>query len=91
MTRVLFVDDEPQVLEGLRRMLRAYRREWTMHFCEGAEQALAAMAEEPFDVVVSDMQMPGMDGAELLTRVRDQYPDAVRIVSERPIGARANP
>ncbi len=80
MTRVLFVDDEPQVLEGLRRMLRAYRREWTMHFCEGAEQALAAMAEEPFDVVVSDMQMPGMDGAELLTRVRDQYPDAVRIV-----------
>ena len=80
MTHVLFVDDEPKVLEGLRRMLRAYRREWTMEFCEGAEQAMAAMAREHFDVVVTDMRMPGMDGAELLTRVRDQYPDTVRIV-----------
>ncbi|MEM8946927.1 MAG: response regulator [Planctomycetota bacterium] len=80
MTRVLFVDDEPKVLQGLRRMLRAYRREWTMEFCEGPEQALAALASEPFDVVVTDMRMPGMDGAELLTRVRDQYPDTVRIV-----------
>ena len=77
---VLFVDDEPQILDGLRRNLRAYRREWTMGFCEGAEQALSAMAESPFDVIVSDLQMPGMDGAELLTRVRDQYPDTVRIV-----------
>jgi len=80
MTRVLFVDDESKVLDGLRRMLRAYRREWTMEFCEGPEKALAAMAEAPFDVVVSDMRMPGMDGAELLTRVRDLYPDTVRIV-----------
>lgn len=80
MTRILFVDDEPKVLDGLRRMLRALRREWTMEFCEGPEQALAAMAEAPFDVVVSDMRMPGMDGAELLTRVRDLYPDTVRIV-----------
>jgi len=80
MTRVLFVDDEPKVLDGLRRMLRAYRNEWTMQFCEGPEQALAAMAEEPFDVIVSDMRMPGMDGAELLTRIRDKYPDTVRIV-----------
>ncbi len=80
MIRVLFVDDEPQILDGLRRNLRAYRREWTMGFCEGAEQALSAMAESPFDVIVSDLQMPGMDGAELLTRVRDQYPDTVRIV-----------
>ena len=80
MIRVLFVDDEPQVLDGLRRSLRAYRREWTMEFCEGAEQALALLAEGPFDVIVSDLQMPGMDGAELLTRVRDKYPDTVRIV-----------
>ncbi len=80
MIRVLFVDDEPQVLDGLRRSMRAYRREWTMEFCEGAEQALTLMAEGPFDVIVSDLQMPGMDGAELLTRVRDKYPDTVRIV-----------
>jgi len=80
MIRLLFVDDQPQVLDGLRQMLRAYRREWTMEFCEGAEEALAAMAEAPFDVIVTDLQMPRMDGAELLTRVRDQYPDTIRIV-----------
>ena len=80
MIRVLFVDDEPQILDGLRRMLRAYRREWTMEFCEGAEQALSLLAEGSFDVIVTDLQMPGMDGAELLTRVRDKFPDTVRIV-----------
>ena len=80
MIRVLFVDDEPQLLDTLRQTLRAYRRDWTMEFCEGAEQALAAMAAAPFDVIVTDLQMPGMDGAELLTRVRDLYPDTVRIV-----------
>ncbi len=80
MIRVLFVDDEPKILDGLRQMLRAYRREWTMEFCEGPELALVAMAAAPFDVIVTDLQMPGMDGAELLSRVRDQYPNTVRIV-----------
>jgi len=80
MTRILFVDDEPQALESLRQVLRAYRRDWTMEFCEGAKQALVAMAAAPFDAIVSDLQMPGMDGAELLMRVRDQYPNTVRIV-----------
>ncbi len=83
MTCILFVDDEPKVLESLRRSLRAYRRDWTMAFCEGAEQALQTLSSEPFDVIVSDLQMPGMDGAELLTRVRDLYPDMVRIVLSR--------
>ncbi len=80
MINVLFVDDEPKVLDGLRRMLRSYRREWTMEFCEGPELALTTMANKPFDVVVSDMRMPVMDGAEFLTRVRDLYPDTVRLV-----------
>lgn len=80
MTRILFVDDEPKVLDGLRSMLRAYRRDWTMEFCDSAEKALSRLAQEPFDVLVTDIRMPGMDGAELLTRVRDLYPDMVRIV-----------
>lgn len=84
MTRILFVDDEPRVLDNLRRMLRAYRREWTMEFCQRPELALAMMADVPFDVVVADMQMPGMDGAEFLTRVRELYPDTVRIVLSNP-------
>lgn len=62
MKRILFVDDERNVLDGLRRMLRNMRKEWDMAFCQGGEEALDALGGEPFDVVVSDMRMPGMDG-----------------------------
>lgn len=78
--RVLFVDDEPNVLQGLKRMLRSMRKEWNMAYAAGGEEALALMEEEPFDVVVSDMRMPGMDGAQLLTEVTRRYPKTVRIV-----------
>ncbi len=80
MRRVLFVDDEPRILEGLRRMLRPQRAEWDMAFAPGGAAALALMEATPFDVIVSDMRMPGIDGAALLTRVRDLYPEVVRIV-----------
>ncbi len=80
MRRVLFVDDEPRVLEGLRRMLRPQRHEWEMAFAPGGEAALALMDASPFDVIVSDMRMPGIDGATLLCRVRELYPQIVRIV-----------
>ena len=79
MKRVLFVDDETSILSGLRRMLRPYRNEWEMAFAESGEQALVLMAETPFDVVVSDMKMPGMNGVELLTKIKSQYPDTIRI------------
>ncbi|MEN0110627.1 MAG: response regulator [Planctomycetota bacterium] len=79
-TRILFVDDEPNVLSGLRRMLRSERSAWDMAFCDGGAAALERLAAEPADVVVTDMRMPGMDGAELLRRVRDRHPDTVRIV-----------
>jgi HD-like signal output (HDOD) protein/ActR/RegA family two-component response regulator len=80
MRRVLFVDDEPRILEGLRRMLRSQRNEWDMAFAPGGEAALAIMEATPFDVIVSDMRMPEMDGAALLTQVRNLYPQVVRIV-----------
>src|SRR5208337_2001432 len=80
MRRVLFVDDEPRILEGLRRMLRPQRHEWEMAFAPGGEAALALMEASPFDVIVSDMRMAGMDGATLLCRVRELYPQMVRIV-----------
>jgi len=80
MRRVLFVDDEPRILEGLRRMLRSQRNEWEMAFAPGGGAALAIMEAAPFDVVVSDMRMPEMDGATLLTQVRNLYPQVVRIV-----------
>jgi putative nucleotidyltransferase with HDIG domain len=79
-TRVLFVDDESRVLEGLQRMLRSRRHDWEMVFAPDGPTALAACEEAPFDVVVSDMRMPGMDGAALLAEVQRRHPHTVRIV-----------
>jgi putative nucleotidyltransferase with HDIG domain len=78
--RILFVDDEPNILDGLKRMLRSQRRVWNMEFASSGEEALSAMAVEPFDVVVTDIKMPGMNGAELLAQVQDRHPRTVRIV-----------
>jgi putative nucleotidyltransferase with HDIG domain len=78
--RILFVDDEPNVLDGLRRMLRPMHREWDMQFAPGGPAALALMAAQPVDVLVTDMRMPGMDGDELLGRVRELHPRTVRMV-----------
>jgi HD-like signal output (HDOD) protein len=80
MTRILFVDDEPNVLEGLKGMLRRHRREWEMVFACGGAAGIAELRKGPFDVVVSDMRMPGIDGASLLKTVQDMHPHAVRIV-----------
>lgn len=79
-SRVLFVDDEQNILDALRRMFHDMRGEWDMAFALGGREALALMAERPFDVVVSDMRMPGMDGAALLAEVRGFYPQTVRII-----------
>ena len=68
--KLLFVDDEPKVLEGLRRMLRPLRDEWDMAFARGGPEALQLLGRDAFDVVVTDMRMPDMDGAELLAQVR---------------------
>ena len=68
------------VLDGLRRMLRGMRQEWEMVFAEGGPAALEILVREPFDMVVTDMRMPGMDGCQLLTRVQELYPRLVRII-----------
>jgi HD-like signal output (HDOD) protein len=80
MKRILFVDDESNVLDGIRRMLRADRARWDMHFAVGGEAALRACEAGAFDVVVSDMRMPGMDGATLLGHIRDRYPSTARLI-----------
>jgi DNA-binding NtrC family response regulator len=77
---VLFVDDEPLVLQGLQRMLRSERQNWSMRFVRSGTEALHVLENEAFDAVVSDLRMPEMDGAELLTRVMDRHPHMVRIV-----------
>jgi len=78
--RILFVDDEPNMLEGMQRMLRSMRKDWRTAFAASGPEALEILGREPFDVVVSDMRMPGMDGAELLAAVKKRYPETVRII-----------
>jgi putative nucleotidyltransferase with HDIG domain len=78
--RILFVDDEVQALQGLRRMLNAMRHEWEMAFVGSGQEALALLAQAPYDVIVSDMRLPGMDGIQLLTHVMERFPLTVRII-----------
>jgi putative nucleotidyltransferase with HDIG domain len=80
MKRILFVDDEVSILDGLRRILRPMRKKWEMAFASSGESALAVLDEAAFDVVVSDMRMPGMDGAALLELIREKSPGTLRII-----------
>lgn len=80
MKRILFVDDEPKILDGLRNLLRRHRRKWDMTFAPGGPAALELLKTQSFDVIVSDMQMPEVDGAALLKHVQRQHPRTVRIV-----------
>jgi CheY-like chemotaxis protein len=77
---LLFVDDEQRVLSGLRRQLFGKRGEWEMAFVESGPAALEHLAATPADAVVSDMRMPGMDGAQLLAAVAQRHPRTVRLV-----------
>ncbi len=76
--RVLFVDDEPRVLESLRLALR--RSGLEIQTASSGEDALAFLASQDVDVVVSDERMPGTQGSELLTQVYDAMPETIRIL-----------
>lgn len=80
MKNILFVDDEQSVLDGLRNIMRKQRGEWQMKFICGGETALGEIAQNSYDVVITDMRMPKVDGAALLSKVKDLQPRAVRIV-----------
>jgi putative nucleotidyltransferase with HDIG domain len=80
MKRILFVDDEPNVLGGLRRMLHPLRNQWRMVFANSGREALQQFEEAPFDILVTDARMPDMNGAELLEAVRRRFPQTIRIV-----------
>jgi HD-like signal output (HDOD) protein/ActR/RegA family two-component response regulator len=81
MTRsIVFVDDEENLLSGLRRLLRHKRDLWNMRFASSGEMALGMLDERPADVIVSDMKMPRMDGAQLLGEVRRRHPRTARMI-----------
>jgi HD-like signal output (HDOD) protein/CheY-like chemotaxis protein len=79
--KILFVDDEARVLEGLERsMMMAADDDWELSFVEGGAAALARLRVEEFDAVVTDMRMPGVDGAEVLRQLMELAPVSARIV-----------
>ncbi|KAA3618933.1 MAG: HDOD domain-containing protein [Calditrichaeota bacterium] len=78
--RVIFVDDDVVSLKSLRRMLIKMPNQWEFEFADSGESALDILKKEPFDVVVADMRMPKMDGAQLLTKIKEIYPGMVRII-----------
>ncbi|MHB9328468.1 HDOD domain-containing protein [Phytobacter ursingii] len=78
--QVMFVDDENRILSGIERSVMMYNPDWECRFASSGPQALTMLEETPADVVVSDMRMPFMDGAELLARIRDCWPGTVRII-----------
>lgn len=80
MNRILFVDDEVSILNGIRNALRRERHRWDMVFVTSAAAALDEMARAPFDLCISDMRMPVIDGADLLAQIKQRYPQTARIV-----------
>ncbi len=76
--KILFVDDDPNILAAFQRQLRKYFQIYT---AQGGEQGLSTLSgRDPFSVVVSDLRMPGLDGIQFLSRVRQIAPDSVRIM-----------
>src|ERR1051326_6622314 len=80
MKHILFVDDEERVLAALKSMLHSKSKEWDIEFAQGPLPALERVHSKPFDLVVSDMRMPGMSGPQLLERVRLHSPEAIRMI-----------
>lgn len=77
--RILFADDDRQLLAGLRRGLAAREGEWEMGFVESGEGALEELARSPWDVIVSDVRMPGLDGTAVLSTASERWPGVIRI------------
>ncbi|MBI3418351.1 MAG: HDOD domain-containing protein [Verrucomicrobia bacterium] len=80
MKRILFVDDDPEFLAALRALFVGAQPGWEFEFAAGGEAAWELAAQKPFDAIVADLAMPGMDGAQLLTKVLNRLPRTVRIL-----------
>jgi HD-like signal output (HDOD) protein len=80
MKNIVFVDDDRELLDSLRARLYKHRHDWNMQFLSSGGEAIAILEKQQVDLIVSDVRMPGMDGGQLLTVVKQRWPTTVRIV-----------
>lgn len=80
LPQILFVDDEDKILSGIKRMLRPYRTDWDIQTANSAREALNLLDDNDFDIIISDMRMPEMDGASLLLEVKERSPETIRVI-----------
>ena len=78
--KILFIDDEQKVLDGLKRSLRSKRHEWDMKFESDPTRALEDIGHNDYDFIITDLRMPGLTGAQLLQKVIEVSPHSTRIV-----------
>lgn len=77
---IVFVDDEPNILQGIKRYTRSQRGKWDLHFLESGKEAIELVAKMPVDVIVSDMRMPEISGADLLEHISRDAPGIIRFI-----------
>lgn len=78
--RILFVDDDQDILDSFRTMLHFKRKKWKCYFATNATEGLKILDDSRIDVVITDMRMPGMDGAEFLREVEKRQPGTARMI-----------
>jgi HD-like signal output (HDOD) protein len=77
---ILFVDSDRNQLQSLKRILREFKHKWQIHYAEDAQQALEIMQQTAVDIVVSETQLAGSPGSELLKQVKHHYPSTTRLL-----------
>ena len=81
MIKIIFVDDENNLLDALKRTLFRKKKDvWDMIFLNNGQQALEELKIKKYDIIVADYKMPGMDGLELLSQIKEKYKDMKRII-----------
>jgi putative nucleotidyltransferase with HDIG domain len=87
---ILFVDDEPQVLESLTRMLKPESANWKIRTATSYVEAMEQLSENPFDILVTDLEMPGQNGKKILEAAEARFPSTIRVVLSSSDFARQN-
>jgi DNA-binding NtrC family response regulator len=88
--RFLLVDDDPLMLRSMGRLLRKAHPDWEISTAESGEEALSELSSQTYDVLVTDMQMPNMDGIELLSLVSSRHPEIACVIHSSQIESLTN-